>query len=71
MIRDHLLNGVTAYAPTVQRKGTDIMRVFLLINMLPDLRLAYPLSQTGSNREMFDAGETHITSRNSPLADHH
>jgi hypothetical protein len=35
------------------------MRVFLLINMLPDLRLAYPLSQTGSNREMFDAGETH------------
>jgi hypothetical protein len=61
MIRDHLLNGVTADAPTVQRKGTDIMRVFLLINMLPDLRRAYSISQTGSNREMFDAGETHMS----------
>jgi hypothetical protein len=57
MIRDHLLNGVTAYAPTVQRKGADIMRVFLLIDMLPDLRLAYSLSQTGSNREMLDRGK--------------
>jgi hypothetical protein len=37
------------------------MRVFLLINMLPDLRLAYSFSQTGSNREMLDAGETHMS----------
>jgi hypothetical protein len=29
--------------------------------MLPDLRLAYSLSQTGSNREMLDAGETHMS----------
>eukprot|EP01082_Thalassiosira_pseudonana_P008257 g7234.t1 g7234 contig24:166338-167069(+) len=38
MIRDNLLKGVTVDTPSVQRKGTDIMRVFLLINMLPDLR---------------------------------
>ena len=61
MIRDNLLKGVTVDTPSVQRKGTDIMRVFLLINMLPDLRLAYSLSQTGSNREMLDAGETHMS----------
>eukprot|EP00970_Alexandrium_tamarense_P011492 scaffold2507_cov100-Alexandrium_tamarense.AAC.3 len=61
MIRDNLLKGVTVDAPSVQRKGTDIMRVFLLINMLPDLRRAYSLSQTGSNREMLDAGETHMS----------
>eukprot|EP00970_Alexandrium_tamarense_P018494 scaffold13343_cov264-Alexandrium_tamarense.AAC.3 len=61
MIRDNLLKGVTVDTPSVQRKGTDIMRVFLLINMLPDLRRAYSLSQTGSNREMLDAGETHMS----------
>ena len=61
MIRDNLLKGVTVETPSVQRKGTDIMRVFLLINMLPDLRRAYSLSQTGSNREMLDAGETHMS----------
>eukprot|EP00970_Alexandrium_tamarense_P012214 scaffold2837_cov152-Alexandrium_tamarense.AAC.2 len=61
MIRDNLLKGVTVDAPSVQRKGTVIMRVFLLINMLPDLRRAYSLSQTGSNREMLDAGETHMS----------
>ena len=57
IIRDHLLNGASACTPTAQRKGTDILRVFLLISMLPDLRLAYSLSQTGSNREMLDKGK--------------
>lgn len=44
-----------------RRQGTDVMRVFLLILKHADLRRAYMLSQDPSNREMLDAGETHMS----------
>lgn len=50
-----------AEASDARRQGSDVMRVFLLILEHADLRRAYMLSQDSSDRQMLDAGETHMS----------
>ena len=62
--RDTLLAKIReaeAVPSVAQRKGTDVMRVYLLILKHADLRRAYALSQNASTREMLDAGETYMS----------